>query len=115
MKSTTRKVVALSPGRTVRLVDLPHPQPDPIHTQSGLERDFDRIAEHIPCAMAVGHQPFKLQLPIGGSTPDFLLTFLDGSLSEVEVKTKSCLGRHTDLAEAESFPKAHEIPVSGKA
>lgn len=115
MKSTTRKVVARSPGRTVRLVNLPHPQPDPSHIESGPERDFARNAEHIPRTMPVGHQPLKVELPIGGYTPDLLLTFLNGSRLEVEAMTRICLGWHTDvLAETESSPKAHEIPVSGK-
>ncbi len=113
MKKSTRKVVARSPGRLDSGFNLPHLQPDPIQTESDSEQDFACIAEHIPPTMAIGHQPFKLELQIGGYTPDLLLTFLDGSWSEVEVKTQSCLG-HTDLAEAESFPKAHEIPASGK-
>lgn len=110
MKTATRKVVTRSPGRTVRLVNLPHLQPEPIETESTPERDFVHIAALFPRIRSIKHQPFKLELSSGSYTPDFLLTFLDASRSVVEVKGEAFLPREPrTLAEAENLLASHDM------
>lgn len=104
MKPSTRKVVTRSPGHTVRLLSLPHLQPEPVGVEadSGLERDFVHLAALFPWTKSIQHQPFLLELESGSYTPDFLLAFQDGSRAVVEVKPKALLNPHLrKLEEAE--------------
>lgn len=111
MKAATRKVVTRSPGRTVRMVNLPHLQSEPIQTESDPERNFVHIAALFHRTRSIRHQPFKLELSTGNYTPDFLLTFLDESQYVVEVKAEFFVDQQLRvLAEAESFLKTHKLP-----
>lgn len=87
MEPSSRKVVRRSPAHTVRLQHLPHLQPDAIEADSSVERDFVHCAALFPTVTSIRSQPFKLVLPTGRKyTPDYLVTFLDGSRAVVEVK-----------------------------
>lgn len=104
MKPSKRKVVTRSPAHTVRLISLPHLQPEPVGVEadSSLERDFVHLAALFPWLRSIQHQPFLLELESGSYTPDFLLAFQDGSRAVVEVKPKALLNPHLrKLAEAE--------------
>jgi hypothetical protein len=104
MKPSKRKVVTRSPGHTVRLLSLPHLQPEPVGVEadSSLERDFVHLAALFPWIKSIQHQPFLLELESGSYTPDFLLVFQDGSRAVVEVKPKALLNPHLrKLEEAE--------------
>lgn len=87
MEPSTRKVVQRSPAHTVRLLHLPHLQPEAIEADSSVERDFVHCAALFPNVASIKSQPFKLNLPSGKKyTPDYLVTFQDGSRAVVEVK-----------------------------
>lgn len=108
MKLATRKVVTRSPGRTVRQVNLPHLQSEPIEAETNPERYFVHIAALFPRVRSIKHQPFELELSTGRYTPDFLLTFIDGSRSVAEVKAEDFLESHVDkLTEAKNILQKH--------
>lgn len=86
MEPTSRKVVHSSPTHTVRLLNLPHLQPDAIEADSAVERDFVHCAALFPAVTSINSQPFKLTLVAGTYTPDYLVVFKDGSRAVVEVK-----------------------------
>lgn len=86
MEPSSRKVVHRSPAHTVRTINLPHFQPQPIEADSSVERDFVHCAALFPAAVSISSQPFKLTLSVGAYTPDYLVTFKDGSRAVVEVK-----------------------------
>lgn len=86
MEPSTRKVVTRSPSHTVRLLHLPHVQVEPVEADSSYERDFVHIAGIYPFIRSIKHQPFTLEIGGGRYTPDFLLTFEDGSQLTIEVK-----------------------------
>lgn len=112
MKPSTRKVVTRSPGHTVRLLSLPHLQPEPVGVEadSGLERDFVHLAALFPWIVSIQHQPFLLELESGSYTPDFLLAFKDGSRAVAEVKPKALLNPHLrKLEEAEKRLLEHGL------
>lgn len=112
MKPSKRKVVTRSPGHTVRLLSLPHLQPEPIgvDADSALERDFVHLAALFPWIESIQHQPFLLELASGNYTPDFLLAFKDGSRAVVEVKPKDLLRPHlAKLEEARKHLQEHGL------
>jgi hypothetical protein len=112
MKPSKRKVVTRSPGHTVRLLSLPHLQPVAIgvDADSALERDFVHLAALYPWIESIQHQPFLLELVSGNYTPDFLLSFKDGSRAVVEVKPKDMLGPHlSKLADARKHLQEHGL------
>lgn len=86
MEPSSRKVVHRSPAHTVRLLNLPHLQSEPIEADSSVERDFVHCAALFPAVTSITSQPFKLNLPAGTYTPDYLVVFRDGSRAVVEVK-----------------------------
>lgn len=97
MEPSTRKVVTRSPTHTVRVLHLPHLQPEPIHADSNPERFFVQIAALYPNIRSIKHQPFRLTLGEKSYTPDFCLTFLDGSRLVVEVKPADRTDEYLDL------------------
>lgn len=112
MKPSKRKVVTRSPGHTVRLLSLPHLQPEPVgvDADSSLERDFVHLSALFPWIDSIQHQPFLLELESGNYTPDFLLVFKDGSRAVVEVKPKELLSPHLrKLEEAEKSLLDHGL------
>lgn len=86
MKPSSRKIVHRSPAHTVRLLNLPHLQPEAIEADSSVERDFVHCAALFPATTSISSQPFKLTLLAGTYTPDYLVVFRDGSRAVVEVK-----------------------------
>lgn len=112
MKPTKRKVVTRSPGHTVRLLSLPHLQPEHVgvDADSSLERDFVHLSALFPWIQSIQHQPFLLELDSGNYTPDFLLVFEDGSRAVVEVKPKALLNPHLrKLEDAETHLRQHGL------
>jgi hypothetical protein len=112
MKPSKRRVVTRSPSHTVRLLSLPHLQPEPVGVEadSSLERDFVHLAALFPWIKSIQHQPFLLELEIGSYTPDFLLVFDDSSRAVVEVKPKALLDPHLPkLKEAEKRLLEHGL------
>jgi hypothetical protein len=103
MKPSKRKVISRSPSHTVRLVHLPHVQPEPVEADSNPERFFVHIAALYPFIHKITDQPFSLELGDKRYTPDFLLEFKDGSRLVVEVKPQSRVREYEEL-----FVKATE-------
>lgn len=86
MEPSTREVVKRSPSHTVRLIPLAYLQREPVEADSSLESDFIHTAARYAYLLTMQHQPFKLNFEDSSYTPDFLLTFKDGSRLVVEVK-----------------------------
>lgn len=99
MEPAKRKVVQRSPAHTVRLLHLPLLQEEPVEADSALERDFVLIASLFPHTTRIQHQPFRLTWTDRSYTPDFLLTFSDGTRVVIEVKPRSKTERYEDLFE----------------
>ncbi|MGA0609451.1 TnsA endonuclease N-terminal domain-containing protein [Caldimonas sp. KR1-144] len=97
MNASARRVVTRSPARTVMLVNLPALLPHPVEAESSYERDFIRLAALYVGTRAIAHQPFRLSLAAGNYTPDFLVTFADGSKVVVEVKPQAKVEQHQQL------------------
>lgn len=97
MKPSKRKVISRSPSHTVRLIHLPHVQPDPVEADSNPERLFIHIAALYPFIHKITDQPFSLELGAKSYTPDFLLEFKDGSRLVVEVKPESRMKEYEEL------------------
>ncbi|MDF3822078.1 TnsA endonuclease N-terminal domain-containing protein [Leptospira sp. 96542] len=97
MEPAKRKVVQRSPAHTVRLLHLPQLQEEPVEADSALERDFVLIASLFPHIRRIQHQPFRLTWSDRSYTPDFLLTFADGTRVVIEVKPQSKTERYDDL------------------
>ena len=97
MQPTTRKVVKRAPSHTVRLIPLAHLQIEPVEADSSLERDFIHTAVRFAYIASVRHQPFKLNFEDSSYTPDFLLTFKDGSRLVVEVKPADKVDGYREL------------------
>lgn len=108
MKPSKRKVISRSPSHTVRLIHLPHVQPDPVEADSNPERLFIHIAALYPFIHKITDQPFSLELGAKSYTPDFLLEFKDGSRLVVEVKPESRMKEYEELfAQAAKKLNAH--------
>ncbi len=100
MEPAKRKVISRSPSHTVRLIHLPHVQPDePVEADSSLERDFIHIAAIYPLIHRITDQPFRLNLGESRYTPDFLLQFQDGTKLVVEVKPEGRVAEYEQLFE----------------
>jgi hypothetical protein len=97
MIPATRKVVTRSPAHSVRVLHLPHLQPEPVHADSNPERFFVQIAALYLHTRSIKHQPFKLVLGERTYTPDFLIVFADGSRLVVEVKAATKAEAYQDL------------------
>jgi hypothetical protein len=97
MKPSKRKVISRSPSHTVRLIHLPHVQPEPVEADSNPERYFVHIAALYPFIYKITDQPFSLELGDKRYTPDFLLEFQDGSRIVVEVKPEYRMKDYKEL------------------
>lgn len=97
MEPSTRRVVTRSPSHSVRVLHLKHLQEEPIHCDSNPERFFAQISALYPFIKRIKHQPFRLILGEKKYTPDFLLTFHDGSEIVVEVKPASKVTDYTEV------------------
>lgn len=86
---SARAVVSRSPARTVRVVNLKGVLSTPVECESSLERDFVHRVALCHAVKGVVHQPFRLPLPSGSYTPDFLATLRDQRSIVVEVKPES--------------------------
>lgn len=108
MKPSTRKVISRSPSHTVRLISLPHVQPESVEADSNPERFFVHIAALYPFIRKITDQPFKLDLGENTYTPDFLLEFVDDSRLVAEVKPASRISEYEELfAKASKKLNAH--------
>lgn len=95
IETSARKVVTPSPQRKVGYVNCRWFQNEPIEHESQLEKRFIQCALLCPKLINIKSQPFKLDISEKNTyTPDFLLTFEDGSQLVVEVKIKARLARH---------------------
>lgn len=105
-----RKVVHRSPTHSVWRLSLPYLQSEPVDAESGLERDFVHLAALFYATTCIKHQPFHLTTAAGGYTPDFLLSFADGSRCVVEVKPEALLAGHEQkLAQAKEVLEGHGL------
>lgn len=91
--ANARQVVTRSPHRTVgRINRCSHFQKEPIDYESQLEKQFVLLAMLCPAIVRIEHQPFTLKLDgpkFRAYTPDFLVTFEDGTDAVIEIKPKS--------------------------
>jgi hypothetical protein len=111
VKEKRRRIVHPSPVRPVRQVCLPYLQSEPIEAESSLERAFVHITALYPRCTKIEHQPFRLDLNIGSYTPDYLISFTDGSRCVVEVKPQALLaGFEQKFAQAKAQLLAHRLP-----
>lgn len=88
MKPSTRKVVTRSPGRTVRIVNLPGLLPEPVEAESSYEAAFILRASLMPACKAIVSQPFKVPASPKDYTPDFLQTFVAAPLKPAVIEIK---------------------------
>lgn len=111
MKITTsdRKVVTRSPQRKVGYINCRWFQHERIEHESLLEKRFVQCALLCPRLIHIKSQPFKIQIAKRSTyTPDFLLTFEDGTKLVVEVKIHSKVARY-----GEKFRIAQNILKAG--
>jgi TnsA endonuclease N terminal len=106
MEPATRKVISRSPSHTVRQIHLPLLQAQPVEADSALERDFVHIAAIYPFTQHIQHQPFRLIWPDRSYTPDFLVTFKDGSRLVIEVKPREKLSGYEELFQQSKYKLA---------
>ena len=99
MEPSKRQVISRSTAHTVRLIHLPHVQPEPVEAESNLERYFVHIAALYPFIRRITDQPFRLVLDQNKYTPDYLLEFVDDSKLVVEVKPKDRVAEYEQLFE----------------
>lgn len=89
---TDRKVITRSPRRKVGYINCKWFQNERIEHESQLEKRFVQCALLCPRLLSIKSQPFKIQISKKSTyTPDFLLTFDDGSIIVVEVKIQAKL------------------------
>lgn len=99
MKATKsdRIVVTRSPQRKVGYINCRWFQHKRIEHESQLEKRFVQCALLCPRLAHIKSQPFKIQIGRKSTyTPDFLLTFDDGTKLVVEVKIQSKLARYSE-------------------
>lgn len=89
----TRQVVTRKPHRKVGRCPAPWIQDHALCWESGLERNFSRQASFCPGVIGIRHQPVTLNIHYRELvvlrkqyTPDFLITFDDGSQIIVEIR-----------------------------
>ncbi|MCU4120997.1 Tn7 transposase TnsA N-terminal domain-containing protein [Variovorax sp. N23] len=99
----TRKVVTRSPHREVGVVNAGWLLDHAVEHESHLERRFVMAALSCPVIQDIVHQPFTLDLtkePIDTAdkvyTPDFKVTFRDGTSLFVEVKPEVFVQENAD-------------------
>lgn len=106
---TDRKVVTRSPQRKVGYINCRWFQHERIEHESLLEKRFVQCALLCPRLTHIKSQPFKIQITRKSTyTPDFLLSFGDGTKLVVEVKIHSKVARY-----AEKFRIAKNILKTG--
>lgn len=97
IEKSTRKVVTRSPQRKVGYINCSWFQNERIEHESLLEKRFVQCALLCPRLKHIKSQPFKIQIGRKSTyTPDFLLTFEDGSNLVVEVKIESKVARYSE-------------------
>ncbi len=102
---TDRKVITRSPRRKVGYINCKWFQNERIEHESQLEKRFVQCALLCPRLLSIKSQPFKIQISKKSTyTPDFLLTFDDGSIIVVEVKIQAKVARNV-----EKFNIAHSM------
>jgi TnsA endonuclease N terminal len=108
-RKTDRKVVTRSPQRKVGYINCRWFQHERIEHESQLEKRFVQCALLCPRLTHIKSQPFKIQIGRKSTyTPDFLLTFEDGTKLVVEVKIQSKVVRYS-----EKFRIAQKILKAG--
>ena len=96
-EKSTRKVVTRSPQRKVGYINCRWFQHERIEHESQLEKRFVQCALLCPKLKHIKSQPFKIQIGSKSTyTPDFLLTFEDGSKLIVEVKIQAKVARYAE-------------------
>lgn len=111
MKPATRRVVHRSPSHTVRQLNLPYLQLESIDADSAPERGFAHTAALFPFTSHIKHQPFKFVWDDRTYTPDFLVSFNDGSRIVVEVKPEVKISEYAELFDrAAADLKKQSIP-----
>lgn len=92
---TDREVVTRSPQRKVGYINCRWFQHERIEHESQLEKRFVQCALLCPRLTHIKSQPFKIQITRKSTyTPDFLLTFEDGTKLVVEVKIHAKVARY---------------------
>ncbi len=97
VEQSARKVVTRSPRRKVGIINCRWFQRESVEHESQLEKRFIQCVLLCPRLIHIKSQPFKLD--IGETrpyTPDFLLTFEDGSQLVVEVKIAKRTAQHIE-------------------
>ncbi|MBU1354143.1 MAG: TnsA endonuclease N-terminal domain-containing protein [Gammaproteobacteria bacterium] len=87
----SRIVVTRAPHREVGIVNAGWLLDHPVEHESHLERRFIMVALSCPVVIDIKHQPFSIWLGPDDThryTPDFLVTFDDGTQLVVEVKAE---------------------------
>lgn len=108
-EKSARKVVTRSPQRKVGYINCSWFQHERIEHESQLEKRFLQCALLCPKLVHIKSQPFKIQIGSKSTyTPDFLLTFEDGTKLIVEVKIKIKVAHY-----AERFRIAQNILKAG--
>lgn len=93
----TRKVVTRAPHREVGIVNASWLLDHGVEHESHLEKRFIMVALSCPVVVDIAHQPFEVWLGPDQThkyTPDFLITFADGSKVVIEVKPETFLKEH---------------------
>ncbi|MGC4366742.1 Tn7 transposase TnsA N-terminal domain-containing protein [Hydrogenophaga sp. R2] len=99
----TRKVVTRAPHREVGLVNASWLLDHAVEHESHLEKRFIMVALSCPVVEDIVHQPFEVWLGDDKThryTPDFRITFADGSRVVIEVKPEVFLKENQQLLTA---------------
>lgn len=99
----TRKVVTRAPHREVGLVNASWLLDHAVEHESHLEKRFIMVALSCPVVEDIVHQPFEVWLGRDKThryTPDFEITFADGSKVVIEVKPEIFLNENQQLLAA---------------
>lgn len=99
----TRKVVTRAPHREVGIVNASWLLNHGVEHESHLEKRFIMVALSCPVVTDIAHQPFEVWLgpeKTSRYTPDFLVTFANGSKVVVEVKPQVFLAKNETRLEA---------------
>jgi TnsA endonuclease N terminal len=96
-EKSARKVVTRSPQRKVGYINCRWFQHERIEHESQLEKRFVQCALLCPKLVHIKSQPFKIQIGRKSTyTPDFLLTFEDGTKLIIEVKIQAKVARYAE-------------------
>ncbi|OGQ60215.1 MAG: hypothetical protein A3J24_09880 [Deltaproteobacteria bacterium RIFCSPLOWO2_02_FULL_53_8] len=109
----SRLVVTRNPHREVGVLNPGWLLDHPVEHESHLEKNFVMVALACPVVKDIVHQPVTLDLiypdgEISKYTPDFRITFTDGSQILVEVKPEVFLPKHQEKLELAQKQLARE-------